>query len=214
VSAQPGLFDKLAGAQGVKMLCGMTVIIGPARPEMRRRVAAFVSPAGARAGRVSDYVLMALHYFGHVLGRYSKDDSRTYELAGELRQAVYHIIEEGVWPGSNLLEYARLAEPVEFTASARDGLAIPVALIRPLLGDDLDLAFDLPAGASDKELILSVVVLFQGVMAVLDKGSIELFDKSLRYLQSFHEEGADWTVPGAARNLANRAFREAGGDAG
>ena len=192
------LFQKLGSAQGVKMLCGMTVVIGEAQPGKRRRASAVPSQTTGRACRVPDYVLLSLHYYGQILSRYSKDETRTYELAGELRQAIYHIIEEGVWPGSNLV----------------GGKTIPVALIRPLLGDDLDLACELPSDATDEELILSVVVLLQGVMAVLDNDSVELLDKSLRYLQSYHEEGADWTVPGAARNLANRAFRAAGGQAG
>ena len=208
------LFQKLGSAQGVKMLCGMTVVIGEAQPGKRRRASAVPSQTTGRACRVPDYVLLSLHYYGQILSRYSKDETRTYELAGELRQAIYHIIEEGVWPGSNLVDYAQVSDRLEFAAQVVGGKTIPVALIRPLLGDDLDLACELPSDATDEELILSVVVLLQGVMAVLDNDSVELLDKSLRYLQSYHEEGADWTVPGAARNLANRAFRAAGGQAG
>ena len=208
------LFQKLGSAQGVKMLCGMTVVIGEAQPGRKRRASAVPSQTTGRACRVPDYVLLSLHYYGQILSRYSKDETRTYELAGELRRAIYHIIEEGVWPGSNLVEYAQVSDRVEFMAQVVEGKTISVALIRPLLGDDLDLACELPADATDEELILSVVVLLQGVMGVLDNDSVELLDKSLRYLQSYHEEGADWTVPGAARNLANRAFREAGGQAG
>jgi len=208
------LFQKLGSAQGVKMLCGMTVTIGAAQPGKKRPASAVPSQTTGRACRVPDYVLMALHYYGHILSRYSKDETRTYELAGELRQAIYHIIEEGVWPGSNLVDFAQVADRVEFVPEAVMGKTIPMALIRPLLGDDLDLALDLPVDATDEELILSVVVLLQGVMAIIDDDTVELLDKSLRYLQSYHEEGADWTVPGAARNLANRAFRGAGGQAG
>jgi hypothetical protein len=211
------LFEKLRSAQGVKMLCGMTLAYGDAGGA-KRWFSAVPAAAGAKGVRVSDYVLLGLHYYGHILARYSKDESATYVLAGRLRESIYHIIEEGVWPGSDLVEFARVADLLEFRAAkevpADVSAQIPVALIRPLLGDDVDMTCELPANATDDELILSVVALLQGLMPLLDATNIELLDKSLRYLDSYHNEEQNWTAPGAARNLANRAFRAAGGDVG
>jgi hypothetical protein len=40
-----------------------------------------------------------------------------------------------------------------------------------------------------------------------------LFDEVLRKIRLFHNEGADYSDPSLAPQLANRAFREASGEA-
>jgi hypothetical protein len=211
------LFEKLGKAQGVQMLCGMTVELGIVRPGGRRQLAVAAVREGQQTGkarRPTDYVLLALHYYSQILSRYPRTESASYDRASALRQAVYHIIEEGIWPGSDLVRYARADGRMEVvpTVAEQHG-TIRLALIRPLLGDDLDAAVELPEGVSEDEVGLSVIAVFQGLVAVLEPDCLELLDKSLRYLQSYHEEGTDWTEPGAVRNMPNRAFREAGGDA-
>lgn len=206
------LFEKLAGATGVKMLCGMSVLVGP-EATGRRRFGATVEPRPG-SNRPADLVLLALHYYSQVLARYSKEESRTYDLGADLRALVYHIIDEGIWPGSDLIRYAQAYQRMEFVAAIdKPARVIRLALIRPLLGDDLDIAFDGFEGATEEELILSVVAVLQGLMTELDPAGLELLDRALRYLQSYHEEGADWTVQAAARNMSNRALRAAGADA-
>jgi hypothetical protein len=204
------LFDKLAGAQGVRMICGMTVTIGPNDPGNTRQF--HVKPVDG--GRKADYVLLALHYYSQVLSRYPKTESRTYELAGELRTMVERIVEEGIWPGSDLVRYARADGKMKVTDARFEGRTVNAAVIRPVMGDDLDMALELPANATDDELILSVVAVLQGMMSILDDDALELLDRALRYLRQYHNEGADYSDPAAARNMANRAFREAGGEIG
>ncbi len=208
-------FARLGSTQHVRLLCGITLVWGDA-DNGRRWFGAI--PAAVKVSRVSDYVLLGLHYIGHILSRYSRNRSDTYVLAGRLNELVYHIIEDGVWPGSNLIESARVADCMEFrplvSLPADVAAVVRVALIRPLLSDDISLACEPPTTATEDELILSVVALLQGILPLLDGPAIELLDKSLRYLQSFHEEEPDWTTPGVAQTLANRAFRSAGGDAG
>jgi hypothetical protein len=209
------LFDKLSGSQGVKMLCGATIVVETEETGRPRKYSVGTA-ASDRQGKLSDYVLLALHYHGHVLARYPKTEARTYEIAGDLRHMIAKIIEEGVWPGSDLVRYAGASERLQVVAQPAIGnrkSEINCALIRPLLGDDLDVAVELPVGAADEELILSVVALLQGLMAVLDDDGVELLDRSLRYLRSYHDDDADYAAAGVAQNLANRAFREAGGQA-
>lgn len=208
------LFEKLAKAKEVKMLCGMSVAVGPETPGRPRPYGVRVEPRGQGEQRPADLVLLALHHYSQVLSRYSKDESRTYDLAADLRGLVYHIVDEGIWPGSDLVRYAQAEKRLEVvSAIAAPARVIHIALIRPLLGDDLDIAFDGFEGATDEELILSVVAVLQGLMSALDPAGLELLDRALRYLQSYHEEGADWTVQAAARNMSNRALRDAGADA-
>jgi hypothetical protein len=94
-----------------------------------------------------------------------------------------------------------------------DSAELHLALVRPLLAEDLDLIVEMPGNPDEDGLVLSVVALLQGLMGVLDEAGVQLLDSSLRYQRSYHEEGADYASLAAARNLANRAFRQAGGSA-
>jgi len=280
------LLDKLSKAQGVKLLCGIKVIIGPekmdqpqqfwvipvqgesqsadkaqsqsARPlrhsersaaesrvypelvegnpfpdsregflhssdsvEMTPRAQSQSAAQAPRPPKPDEFVLLGLQYYGHILARYPKSQPETYELGSTLRQMIERVIEEGVWPESDLVRDAGVADKMVLAEvsdlsdpSDRSGCKeIQAGLIRPLLGDDLDLALDIPANTTEKELILSVVAVLQGLLRLLNSAGVDLLDKSLRYLRSYHDEGADFADPAAARNLANRALREAGGEA-
>lgn len=209
-----GFFKKLDEVSGLRLLCGMTVTIGR-ELSGEQRLFAFRTESGGRAASPGEYTLLALHYYGHILARYPKDHSVGYQRASELQWWVGRIIEEGIWPGSDLIRYSGQSDRMRLVDAdvALDGPEIRAALIRPLLGDDLDAVFELPAGVGDEELMLSVIAVLQGMMRVLDDNGIQLIDRALRYLRSYHDEGADYTAPVAARNLANRAFRDAGGTA-
>ncbi|MEO0086167.1 MAG: hypothetical protein ABIK37_05995 [candidate division WOR-3 bacterium] len=206
------LLDKLAGAGGMKMLCGMRVVFGDGA-KAPRRIAVQLA-AGAKEPRPDELVLLGLHYYSAVLARYPKDTSVTYKLASDLRWMVDKIVEEGLWPGSDLRKYAGVAEELEVVESDElSGVAVEAAVVRPLLGDDLDLVLDIPLKLPETDLLLSVVAVLQAILGRLDDAGAELLDRALRHLRRSLDEGADYAVPGAARNLANRALREAGGNA-
>jgi hypothetical protein len=208
------LFLKLKDSQGMKMLCGFTVRIGdPAGGTCDFAVEA------ARLDRdpdSRDQVLAAMHYYSHVLARFPRSESDLDRYGMDLREMVSQILEQGIWPGSNLLRYAgvsdqaRLVEPGTL-ASGRDVAAV---LYRSTLADDLDLALDVPENVGHEELVLSVPVFLQGLTGILGEPELELLDKALRYFRVYVGEGADYGSPVAARTLANRSFREAAGEAG
>jgi hypothetical protein len=87
------------------------------------------------------------------------------------------------------------------------------ALIRPAGGDDLDLAVEFPPDATNEELNISMFALMQGVLWLMDDENVLLMDRAFRYLKSYWDEGAEFSDPAAARNMANRALRDAGADA-
>jgi len=206
------LLDKLAGAQGVKMLCGLRVTMEDGSASPRRFGVEVV--AGPKGTKPDAYVLLGLQYYSNTLARYPKDQSVTYRLASDLRWMVDKIVEEGVWPGSDLLKYAGVAGEVQLAKPGQlSGPVVQAALIRPLMGDDLELATELPSGLAETDLISSVVVVLQATLEQLDDPGAELLDRALRHLRLSLDEGADYAAPGAARNLANRALREAGGTA-
>uniref|UniRef100_A0A7C4GEH1 Uncharacterized protein n=1 Tax=candidate division WOR-3 bacterium TaxID=2052148 RepID=A0A7C4GEH1_UNCW3 len=206
------LLQKLAKAESVKMLCGMRVAFGTGTTNPRR-VSVEVVP-GAREPGPDDQVLLGLHYYATVLSRYPKDSSVTYKFASDLRWMVDKIVEEGLWPGSDLRKYAGVADELELAGPGEpSGQTVEAAVIRPLLGDDLELAMEIPRELPETDLMLSVVAVLQTILGRLDDAGAELFDRALRILRRSLDEGADYAAPGAARNLANRALREAGGTA-
>ncbi|MEO0073471.1 MAG: hypothetical protein ABIK43_02260 [candidate division WOR-3 bacterium] len=204
-------FQKLDSAEGLKLLCGMVITVGP-RSAGGQQQFSVRTVQGRRGAKAAEYGLLALHYYGHILARYPRAESVGYERSGSLQAWIGRIIEEGIWPGSDLVSYAGLSEEM-CVVPATEGREILVALIRPLFGEDLDAVVEIPAGIEERTLMLSVVALLQGLIPVLDDDSVQLLDNALRYLRSYHDEGADWSAAGAARSLANRAFRQAGGSA-
>lgn len=211
-----GLFEKLSAAQGVKMLCGVTLTA-------RRSGSAWqfaVMPAQLdRRVKPGEYVLLALQYYSQVLTNYPRSSPALEAVADDLQEMVRRIIEEGIWTDSDIIRYAGAGSRLSLATAADAAqvkdpdLEIRVALIRPLLGDDLSLAVETCSTVTDEQRILSVVALLQGVLPLLDGPGVELLDCALRHLKSYHDEGADYSDPAVARNMANRAFREAGGDA-
>jgi hypothetical protein len=209
------LFEKLAGAKGVTMLCGVTLT------EAREgSVYRFVlEPAAtARKSKLSDYILLALHYQSQILARYPRSDSKLDAIGMELRWMAGRIIEQGIWADSDLLEYAELGDKVKMvrtraelgTQSVR---TFNAALVRPHAGDDLDLAVEMPPDATPDELNISIFALMQGVLWIMDDAGVLLMDRAFRYLKSYWDEGAEYGDLAAARNMANRALRDAGADA-
>ncbi|MFO7650419.1 MAG: hypothetical protein R6X13_03635 [bacterium] len=205
------LFSKLRSAQAVQMLCGATVTAG--KKNGGRRPFAFVPAALDRTVPQSDYVLLAAHYYSNILGRYPRDESRTYQLSSDLHWMVHLIVERGVWPDSNLFDYAGVGDDVELVGRGDlEGQRVGVALIRPLLGVDLDVGVEIPAGMPDEDVNLSVIAMLQGILPMLDEKAMVLFDHVLRRIRLYHNEGADYSDPTAAPRLVNQAFRDAGGD--
>jgi hypothetical protein len=168
-----------------------------------------------RKPRPGEQVLLAIHYYSHVLARYPRENIELDRWGMALRQMISDIAEQGVWLGSDLLRYAGLAESVRLARSDEkiEGKEVQAVLFRTLLGSDLDLALKLGAGIGEEALVQSVVALLQFIVQTLPEPEIELLDRGLRYMRTYVGEGANYANPAAAQNLANRAFREAGGDA-
>ncbi len=205
------LFKKLDETKGVSVLHGVTIRYRGTNDDPR--VFTVVPAELARATRPRDYVLLALHYCTHVLARYPRTDSRLDRFGMELRQLISYIIDQGVWPGSDLFEYSGTDDRAALADVGPDeGEVINAVLMRSVEADDIDLALEVPEGAEEKTLVLSVVALLQAVTNDSPEPEIELLDKALRYLRTYVGEGADYGSPAAARNLANRSFREAGGE--
>jgi len=210
-----GLFEKLTSAKGVTMLCGVTLL--EARDGSACRFA-FETAATGRKVKLSDYVLLALHYQSQILARYPRSDSKLDAYGMDLRWRAGRIIEEGLWNDSDLLKYAGYGGQAKMVkARAELGSAetrtFSVALVRSLGGDALDAALDIPADAGHEELSVSVFALMQGVLGLMDDGSVLVMDRAFRYLKSYWDEGAEYGDIAAARNMANRALRDAGADA-
>lgn len=209
------LFDKLAGAKGVTMLCGVTLT------EVREGSGyrfALAPVATSRKVKLADYILLALHYQSQTLARYPRSDSKLDAIGMELRWMAGRIIEEGIWADSDLLKYAELGDKVKMVRTKSELGTQPVrtfnaALIRPLAGDNLDLALETPPDATPEELNISIFALMQGVLDMMDDENVLLMDRAFRYLKSYWDEGAEYGDLGAARNMANRALRDAGADA-
>jgi hypothetical protein len=209
------LFDKLAGAKGVTMLCGVTLSEVKAAPG---HIFALEPVKGTRKAKPSEYILLALQYQSQILARYPRSDSKLDPFGMELRLMAGKIIEEGIWADSDLLKYAELGDKVKMVRTRAELGTQPVrtfnaALIRPLAGDDLDLALETPPDAMDEELTISIFALMQGVLWMMDDEHVLLMDRAFRYLKSYWDEGAEYGNLAAARNMANRALRDAGADA-
>ena len=206
------LFEKLKSAQGVTMLGGLTVRMDEPDGDIRSFAVTWVQPD--RPARSSDHVLLTMHYYSHVLSRYPRDGALD-RFGMELREMMAYIIEEGIWPGSNLLQDAHVGDRVRVVPEGEfdGGQSVHAFLLRTLTADDLDLAMEFPDEMTPTDLNLSVVAVYQAMVDSLDDPSIELLDKSLRYFRTFVCEGANYASPAAARSLANKAFREAGGEA-
>jgi len=206
------LFNRLRSSKEVTMLCGATVGIGPLKGD--KRSYSFEPAELDREAGMADYVLLAMHYYSHILARYPREDGDLDKYGIELREAMSHIVEEGIWPGSDLMRYAQVddracfAQPGELKGASEVG----AVLFRAMMGEDLDLALEIPENLDNPELVLSVPAVFQGMMGILDEPALELLDKALRYYRTYIGEGANYASPAAAKNLANRAFREAGGE--
>ncbi len=207
------LFAKLERTDGITILCGVTVATG--KPSDGKYPFAVMPAQLERDVRKSDYVLLAVHYYSHILARYPREDLELDEFGVGLRRMVAEVIEQGIWPGSDLLRYAGVQDDVRLVKPDEklEGKGIHAALLRALMADDLDLALEIPDGIDNEVLNLSVIALLQGMTEMLDEPEIELLDKSLRYMRTYVGEGANYASLAAAQNLANRAFREAGGEA-
>lgn len=208
------LVSELRSTQSITLLDCIRVLFEAPRPGERIRLAVAPESVG-RDVRSAERVLTTIHYYSHVLSRYPRSDNELDRYGMELREMMSYVVEEGIWPGSDLLADAGVSDRVELVAAGElvDAPRVSAVLFRTPMTDDLDLALDLPDSVGNDELNLSVVALFQVVSSGLDEPSIELLDKVLRYYRTYVGEGVNYASPAAARSLANRAFREAGGEA-
>ncbi len=197
---------------------GMTVLgrvrIRVEEPKAGKRCFQVAFEREDRKTRPGEHVLLAVHYYTHVLSRYPREDPKLDAFGMRLRQMVADIIEQGIWPGSNLLDYAGASERIRLV-SPEDrfgGKEVRAVLFRTVLGEDLDLALEICPGWDEDALVDSVVALLQFLTDTVSEPEIELLDKTLRYLRTYIGEGAYYASPAAAQHLANRAFREAGGE--
>ncbi len=201
---------ELKSSKDMTIISGVAVNIGPAE---RPQVFGVVPVDVGRKNREQELVLLAVHYYTHVLGRYPRTDNKLDAFGMNLREMVSNIVEQGIWPGSDLLRYAgvqdscRLVKPAE----VKPGREVHAVLYRSLDAEDIDLTLEPGPGVTEDELLLSVVCVLQYVSSAVHEPAIELLDKALRYLRVYIGEGANYGSMAAARSLANRAFREAGG---
>jgi hypothetical protein len=205
-------FDKLQQSTAVKVLCGVNVRIEKAGDCWR----CMVVPAELRvACAPALYPLLGLHYCTQILARYPKSDNARERQALRLLEMLRLVIEQGIWPDSNLVRDADVESEVSLVEPAELGPThetIGAALIRTTISDEVEVTLDLPPDVTDDGRVLSVICLLQGMLPLLDTRSLKVLDHGLRYLKSFLDEGIDYAGPDAARNMANRAFREAGGE--
>jgi hypothetical protein len=206
-------FSRLKSSEGVALLSAATVTVGEEADG--KRSFAFRKMELDRMVRGSDYVLFGVHYYTHVLARYPRHDSDLDKYGMLLRQYIHDIVEQGIWPESDLIGYAgqsdsmRLAGPDE----ELEGLDIHAVVIRTVMAEDLDMALEVPDGIDPPVLNQSVVAVLQALTNMFGESEIELLDKTMRYIHMYVGEGADYGTLAAAQNLANRSFREAGGEA-
>ena len=167
------LFEKLKSAQGITMLGGLAVRAGEPVGDVRSFAVTWVQPD--RPVRSSDRVLLTMHYYSHVLSRYPRDGALD-RFGMELRGMMARVIEEGIWPGSNLLQDARVGDRVRVVPDGAldGGQSVHAVLFRTLTADDLDLALEIPDSMVPTDLNLSVVAVFQAMVDSLDEPGIEL----------------------------------------
>jgi hypothetical protein len=206
-------FSKLESSEGVALLSAATVTVGEEADG--KRPFAFRKMELDRMVRGTDYVLFGVHYYTHVLARYPRYDSDLDRHGMLLRQYVHDIVEQGIWPGSDLIRYAGLSDRIRLLGPDEEleGRGIRAVVIRTVMAEDLDMALEVPEGVDPPELNQSVVAVLQALTNMIGESEIELLDKSMRYIHMYVGEGADYASLAAAQNLANRAFREAGGEA-
>jgi hypothetical protein len=196
-------------------LCQVELFMGTGTPP----VPCAVVPGGTDAAQARSlpsnrqlYVLLGLHYYAAVLARYPRSDRKSERHAAELLEMVRLIIEEGIWPDSDLLRYAGVNDRVRLAEQPSPGSRMTrLTLNRRPGSGEIELLISPTAGASEEESVLSVVVLLQGILPLLDATAVKVLDHGLRYVKSFQDEGMDYASPGAAGSMANRAFREVGG---
>jgi len=204
---------ELKSTKDMTIISGIGVSIGP---QAKPQAYAVIPVDVGRKNREQELVLLAVHYYTHVLGRYPREDSKLDAFGMNLREYVSNVIEQGIWPGSDLLRYAgvlescRLAKPDE----VKSGREVHAVLYRSLDAEDIDLTIEPGPGVTEDEMLFSVICVFQYVTSAVREPAIELLDKALRYLRMFIGEGANYGSMAAARSLANRAFRESGGRIG
>ncbi|MEO0077903.1 MAG: hypothetical protein ABIK86_02765 [candidate division WOR-3 bacterium] len=158
------------------------------------------------------YVLLGLQYYAAVLARYPKSDRTTERHAAELLEMARLIIEEGIWPDSDLLRYAGISDRVRIVDLPPSQAKLTILALRRGSGpEEFELLMNLAPDMTEEETVLSVIVLLQGILPLLDPTAVKVLDHGLRYVKSFQDEGMDYANPVAARSMANRAFREAGG---
>ncbi|MGB9742358.1 MAG: hypothetical protein ACP5JB_06170 [candidate division WOR-3 bacterium] len=196
--------EKLNASAAVKLLAGAVIKV-QRNPEGRWQLAVELQ------GKPEHYGLLAVHFGSQVLARFPKSDSAGYARASELARMINLIVNEGVWPGSNLIRYAGVEEMLKLLPNDAftPGETMTAALIVQTGMTEPTLVFEEPVQLSAEGLIYAVIGLWQAVVNVLDNEGVERLDRMLRYFNSYLDDGI---TPGdalAAQNLANRAVREA-----
>ncbi len=199
------LLEALKKGGDVRLLAGVEV---KALRSEERRWRFQVELAGERSA--NNYVLLGLHYLAHTLARYSPLDPKGYELGTDLRNMLTLIVNEGIWPGSDLMRYAGVQEQMVLLEPGEDltGERVAAALILPPGSDEPTLVLEEPIKVAEEGLVFSVVAILQAILRMMDNEGIELLDRALRYFTSYLNEGAVCSNPATAANLANRALRE------
>lgn len=198
--------EQLKKVPGVKMRLGLNLAVDKGEDGVW-----YFRPNWTSGGKEEDYILFGLHYFSNVLARYPKSDSHGYEMATTLRHIVVMIVNEGVWPGSDLVKYAGLTDRVRIgdMKAAPGGEEVDAALVMTRDGVEPSLMLAEPVKVGDEGLVFSVVVVLQGVVEALGDRGVELFDRALRYFNSFLDEGAACSDLPTATSMANRAWQMA-----
>ncbi len=159
-------------------------------------------------GKSDKYVLLGLQFGSQILARFPKNESRGYELASTLERMVNLIVNEGIWPNSDLIRYADATGVMELSdhLNNEDGDRIEAALIISSAGEAPTLVFSEPLEVSDEALLYAVIAVWQALVGVLDNTGVERFDRALRYFKSYLDDGICCADPIVAASLANRAF--------
>jgi len=198
------LFERLTQGKTIKLIAGLKIDARRANDGRWQFAVDFPIKAPKK-----DNVCLALHYLSHILARFPKQESHGYEMATTLRAMLTLIVNEGVWPGSDLIRYADAQDKVTLldTGKIADGETVYAALIVPPGSNEPDLVFEEPIKLADEGLVLSVVAVLQALLKILDSETIDNLDHALRYFNSYLDEGASCADPATACNLANRAFK-------
>jgi hypothetical protein len=198
--------EKLKSSSAVKLLAGAVIAA-------RRGGDGKWQFAVTLEGKPEHYGPLAVHFGSQVLARFPKSESAGYARASELERMINLIVNEGVWPGSNLIRYADAEAVMELVpaGTVSGGEQVVAALIIQSGSSEPTLIFEEPVALSDEGLVYAVIGLWQAVVNLLDNTGVEALDRLLRYFNSYLDEGISPADAVAARNLANRAVQEAGG---